>query len=337
VSTAVVRDELALGMPHLGPHGLSETALFEHLGHRRWQSFAELAGVPSSQVADARGRRLYATFYHVDVEFPLSAPPHAFREDDRVVWVGGLAAHGRNILDGCFALYRAGDARIEAWGAPEAERRSRFLDGGIPVVQLSNIFIAQEAGPELLQIGQPANADYARIPACATPPEGYARNQEARVRGRFFDPPEGARPAEMAAVAVEHPIDPDRDVNGAGLVYFARFPAVLHAAERRAAAALPGGGLPRGFVDRRGTLRRQLGFFANARVDDTLRVAAECAVLPEPLLADTPPRPYGAVWFNARLERVSDGRLVAISTAVRITPLEGDDLPRWRDYVARLA
>lgn len=334
----VVRDELELGMPHLGPHALGESQTLKHLGNLRWQSFARLANVPTRLVADAEGNRLYATFFHIHVEFPRAAPPHAFRENDRVVWLGDLAAFGRNILDGHFALFRADDPRAATWGVPNADSQPRFADAGIPFVRLSNIFIAQEAGPDRLKIGQPANADYSRIRTLGAPPDGYDLNKAARETGRFFDPPAGSRPATPAVTELEHPIDPDRDVNAAGLVYFGNFPAFFEVAERRALAALPGGGLPRDFADRRGTLRRRVGLFGNARSDDRLRMRIECALAPEPIDAGAPASRYGAMWFTLRVDRASDGRTVAITTADRVTPLLDDaEVERWRRFAGGLS
>jgi probable biosynthetic protein (TIGR04098 family) len=280
VSSARVFDELGLGLPHLGPYGLGESEMLKHLGHLRWQTFERITGTPTRCVANHEGERLYATFYHVDIEFPPSLPPHAFRENDRIIWVGDLAACGRNILDGHFALYRQDDHRADSWGAPDASARQRFLEAGIPVVRLSNIFITQEAGPDQLRVGQPANVDFSAIPELPRPPDGYELNRRACETGRFFEPPTGSLSSPCAAITVELPIDPDRDVNAAGLIYFGNFPAFFHGAERHALAALPLGGLPRSFVDRRGTLRRRIGLFANARGDDRLRIHVKCAIQP---------------------------------------------------------
>ena len=336
VSDVVIRSELELGMPHLDAHGLGESPTLKHLGHLRWQSFQQLTGVRTRDVVDAEGRRLYATFYHVDIAFPPSSPPHAFGENDPVVWLGTLGAFGRNILDGRFVLHRVVD------GAPEphvsdAEPLERLLNSGVPVIRLSNIFIAKEAGPGTLRIGQPANVDFTRIRALDTTPDGHDVNRLARDLGRFFDAPPSARPRPHARATIEHPIDADRDVNAAGLVYFANFPAFFQVAERKVLAALPHGGLPRPWVDRRGTLRRRIGLFGNARLDDRLRMEVETALVPEPMLAGTPPRPHGRMWFTLRCTRLSDGRLIALTTADRITPLADEqDADRWRAFVEAL-
>ena len=330
----VIRDEIDLGLPHLGPFALGDSPTLKHLGHLRWLSFERLAGVPTAKVADSKGRRLYATFYYIDMHYPLAAPANAFRENDRVVVTGDISAYGRNILDGYFAIYRAGDAREKDWGVPDPESAPRFIEAGIPTIRLSNIFIQQELGPEKLRIGQPSNADFSKVPAIREAPEGHVRNREAQEAGHFFAPPERAR---VFTLAFDHMIDPDRDVNAAGLVYFANFPAFFEVAERRAMAALPGGGLPKDFADRRGTLRRKVGFFGNARTDDFLSMRIQCAVAPEPVMADTPARPYGLLWFTIHCERGSDKVLIAITTAARVTPLATPaDVERWRAFAASL-
>lgn len=328
----VIRDEIDLGLPHLGPHALGDSPTLKHLGHLRWLSFERFAGVPTARVQDSKGRRLYATFYYIDIHYPLAAPANAFRENDRVAVCGDLSAYGRNILDGYFAIYRAGDPREKEWGCPDPASAERFLEAGIPFVRLSNIFIQQEQGPEKLRIGQPANADFTKIHAIREAPEGHERNREAKEQGHFFAPPEGARVHELA---FEHPIDPDRDVNAAGLVYFANFPAFFEVAERRALAALPGGS-PKLFVERRGTLHRKVGFFGNARTDDALALRVQCAVAPQPVLADTPARPYGLLWFTVHCERSSDRNLIAITTVSKVTPLPTEaEVAEWSAFAAR--
>lgn len=328
-----IRDEIDLGLPHLGAHGLGDSPLLKHLGHLRWLCFERAAGVPTAKVADAKGRRLYATFYYIDMHYPMSAPANAFRENDRVVYLGDVHAYGRNILDGFFAIYRAGDPREATLGIPTVETRETFLREGIPTVRLCNIFIQQEQGPEKLRIGQPANADFSRVPSIREAPEGHERNREARERGWFFAPPEGARLFEHA---FEYAIDPDRDVNAAGLVYFANFPAFFEAAERRALAQLPVE-VPREFVDRRGTLRRQVGFYGNARANDRLAIRVTTALAREPVEAESPARPHGLLWFSIHVHRASDEALIALTTASRLTVLATEeDVARWRDITRGL-
>lgn len=334
--TSVIRDEFDLGLPHLGPFALGDSPMLKHLGHLRWLSFEKLAGVPTAKVADSKGRRLYATFYYIDIHYPPSQPANVFRENDRIVVTGDLSARGRNILDGYFAIYRSGDPRETTLGIPEPHTAQNFIDQGIPYIRLSNIFIQQEQGPEKLRIGQPANADFTQINSLAEMPDGNEKNREARENGYFFPPPADAVPATPVSVRFDHLVDPDRDVNAAGLVYFANFPAFFEVAERRAMAALPEGGVPRDLADRRGTQRRQIGFFGNAKAGDGIHLLVKCSMSPEPYVAADGTR-FGLFWFNVHLERVSDHLLIALTTANRVVALTGEgDAERWRAYASKL-
>ncbi|MFN0205837.1 MAG: LnmK family bifunctional acyltransferase/decarboxylase [Planctomycetota bacterium] len=330
----VIRDEINLGLPHLAPFALGDAPMLKHLGHMRWQSFEQLAGVPTAQVADNKGRRLYATFYYIDICYPPFAPANVFRENDSIVVTGDLCARGRNILDGYFAIYRSGDVREKEWGVPDPATAQKFIDAGIPYIRLSNIFIQQEQGPEKLKIGQPSNADFSKIHSLSEQPEGNDRNREARELGYYFPPPENAVPAAPVKIAFDYVVDPDRDVNAAGLVYFANFPAFFEVAERRAMAALPNGGLPRDLADKRGTLRRKIGYFGNAKATDMIRLRAECTLDPEPITAGD--ITYGLLWFTSAVERSTDQQLIALTTAHRVVVLTNGDADRWRAYAASI-
>lgn len=331
--TPVIRDEYDLGLPHLGPAALGDSPLLKHFGHLRWLSFEKLAGVPTAKVADSKGRRLYATFYYIDIAYPETQPANAFRENDRIVVIGDLSARGRNILDGYFAIYRAGDPREQTWAVPEGVDVQRYLDAGIPCIRLSNIFIQQEQGPEKLRIGQPANADFSQIHALSEQPDGNERNREAKENGHFFAPPAGSLPAVPVKLDFEYIVDPDRDVNAAGLVYFANFPAFFEFAERRILGMLPGGGMPKEFIDRRGTLRRQIAFFGNARANDRILLHAKCAISPEPIPATATTPPWGVMWFTVSVERASDQHTIAMTTARRVVSLGGEgDVARWAAF-----
>lgn len=330
-----IRDEFDLGLPHLSPGALGDSPMMKHLGHLRWLSFEKLTGVPTAKVADSKGRRLYATFYYIDIHYPPASPANVFRENDRIAVIGDLSARGRNILDGYFAIYRSGDPREAEWGVPEPSNAQKFIDEGIPYIRLSNIFIQQEQGPDKLRIGQPANADFTNIHALTEMPDGNERNREARENGHFFAPPAGAVPQMRPRLEYEQPVDPDRDVNAAGLVYFANFPAFFETSERRILATLDGGGFPPEWIERRGTQRRQVAFFGNAKANDRLHVSVECAVDPEPKTHGSSTH-WGALWFTTQVSRVSDQLLISITTATRVIPLAPEDVDRWREFAARL-
>ena len=109
----------------------------------------------------------------------------------------------------------------------------------------------------------------------------------------------------------DYQLVPDRDLNGAGLVYFANYPMFLDICERDvlASAASP---LSHDLIDQRTVVHRRSAYLNNASSRDTLRIEIE------PWLRAT-----GAglhLHVNARMFRQSDQRLMMVSTVRKIVP-----------------
>jgi len=76
-------------------------------------------------------------------------------------------------------------------------------------------------------------------------------------------------PVPRARLALTYQVDPSRDLNGAGLLYFASYFSIVDWAVLRMWRAL---GRPSGSFLRRRVLDRQLCFFANADADDVIDI-----------------------------------------------------------------
>ncbi len=105
---------------------------------------------------------------------------------------------------------------------------------------------------------------------------------------------------------------PDRDLNGAGLVYFANYPMFLDICEREvlSTANIP---LAHDVIDRRTLVRRQSAYLNNASSRDTLRIEMR----PWYRLIRAAPTGGDAMdlhlRINARMYRRSDNRLMMVS------------------------
>ena len=93
-----------LGMPHLGRNNLSESALLKVIGHHRWMQIQNLGGVPSSQIRDEAGERLYATFFFIEVRFSQLVPLSAFGENRRLSFNSDLSHYEKVYLDGRYVV-----------------------------------------------------------------------------------------------------------------------------------------------------------------------------------------------------------------------------------------
>lgn len=291
------RAQLRLGMPHTQLGGLSESALLAYVGDLRWRDLWTATGVRPSEQRDADGHTVYASFYYVGIDgFPADGLG-AFAPDDEIELVGTLARYGRSMLDGEHRLYRAGTLPAEL---PETMPPA-------PRVRLSNVIVREGRSMDDLRITTPVNANLEQIPPSAEEPDSYRIIKQARQAGRFVDTPAGASPLWDGARTISYPINPDRDVNGVGLVYFANYVAIMDWAERQLLVST-GSHTPEA-LDGRRTRWRKIGFYGNALRHDHLDVDVEAFVLPSP---------EPVLLLHHRIRRQGDGRLIAVSSTEKL-------------------
>lgn len=297
---------LELGMPHLGRNNLYENALFKAIGHDRWKQIEELGGVPTSQVQDDNGSRLYATFFFLEVNFSPDHPLSAHGENETMRFTTDVAHFGQVHLDGTHRLVDAPDHWIRS----------------------SNVFIYQERGPSKLSMSIPANIDFSTIPELESQPDSLALCRVARTQGSFFQPEADDVDVYPGERVFEYKFDQDRDMNGAGLIYFANFIAILDAAERGVLAGLAHE-IPLSAVDMRSTYRRRIGYYGNAQATDSLRVYVKTR------MRTLPSGEHGRLLdlgFDYRIRRVSDEKEIVVSSCRKVSPIApGSPAEAWFD------
>lgn len=315
VGDAGFYEDLEIGMPLTGRFNLAEGPLLQRLGDIRWRHISALMGVPTREIRDEDEDRLYPTFFFVEMAFPTGRPLGSYGENDRIRVCSAVRRYGTSMLDGrCYLL------PPESPESPEEPFTSigAALDAGVPAVQLSNIFVKQFAGAEWLKKSRPNNLGFQRIPAVADAPDSYQAVKNAERLGRFCDVDPNWLPLTDGPVRVEYRLVPDRDLNGAGLVYFANYPVFLDICERQVLeeAVRP---IPSELVDRRTLASRKSAYLNNASSRDTLLVDVE------PWLAISgaldPKAPDDSVIrliVNFQMFRRSDQRLMMVSTAEKV-------------------
>ncbi len=298
------RADLEIGMPLTGRNNLAETPLLQYLGDQRWRQISDVIGVPSREIVDDAGERLYATFFFVEVAFPPGRPMSSFGENDQFTVMSSLARYGTSMVDGISYLVPGSGA---SWTPFTSMQQA--VDAGVPAVRMSNIFVKQFAGAQWLKKGRPAHPNFARVPALAEPPDSYETTKQAEQAGRFESSTAEWTPMTDGPVQRDYKLVPDRDLNGAGLVYFANYPMFLDICERDvlASARSP---LSEDLLDDRTLIRRRTAYLNNASSRDTLRIEIE---------------PWSRVvgsllhlHVNSRMFRRSDERLMMVSTAHKV-------------------
>jgi probable biosynthetic protein (TIGR04098 family) len=287
---------LELGMPHLGRNNLSENALFKAIGNDRWNKIEEVGGVPTGQIRDDAGSRLYATFFFIEVHFTPEHPLAAHGENETMEFSTDLSHFGQVYLDGKHRLV----SDPELW------------------VRSSNVFIYQKGGPSKLSTSIPDNMEFGAIPELETLPDSLTLCRIARTSGAFFERESDDVDIFDGVREFTYQLDPDRDMNGAGLVYFANFVAFLDRAERGVLTDLAHP-VPASVLDARSTWHRRIGYFGNAEATDTLRVFVRAR------MRGLPSERYGRLidlGFDYRIVRASDDKEIVISSCRKVSPME---------------
>lgn len=308
--------DLEIGMAMTGRNHLAESPLMKFVGELRWSHISDFTGIPSRKLCDETGERLYATFFYVETRFPRETPLAAFGENDRFTVVSTLKSFGNSILDGYHFFYPAGwpeDKKVPLLNGRQA------LELGIPYVRTSNIFVKMLQGASWLKKSRPAQKGMDDIPRLAEVPDSYGKIKQAEADDRFRFPPEGYTCLTPEAARIQYAIEPDRDLNGVGLLYFANYPMILDIAERRCLrekTLLP---LSEEMIDLRTLCHRESAYLGNAHQSDSIEVWID-VWMENPFLTDHPAPEMSPIrlFLNYRMFRRSDGRKILVSTAEKI-------------------
>lgn len=221
-----------INMPQMAMGGLSESWLFKEMGDLHWALITQGLGAASSTLADANGARLYPTFTRI--RFRASVPLTDFRENDLLEAEGEIARYGGSYFFSTLR-YQAGDRRIDA------ELMSTFTKRA-----------AEESNAALLK-GQPPIPKNCAIPVLDAQPPFAAAFREHRAANE-----------RAAAFATDYMLQPNYDINGVRLLYFAAYPMIADLCEARAATD------PVDWHMSRSVIARDIFYAANCDIHDRI-------------------------------------------------------------------
>jgi probable biosynthetic protein (TIGR04098 family) len=309
----LITSRLEIGMPLTGRNNLAEGPFLQQLGDLRWTHMCSLVGVKSKNIVDEQNNRLYSTFFYVEIAFPEKRPMASFGENDTLNIVGDLKRFGTSMLDGNFYLFPEGvpvDHNIVK--VPDQEA----LSLGVAVVRLSNVFVMQFNGAEWLKKSRPSNAGFLNIAETFDPFTSYGLVKTAEKDGLSYHRHPGFIAVNETPARFEYKLVPDRDLNGAGLVYFANYPVFLDVCERQLLEASEIYPFEDDLIDRRTLVSRRSAYLNNASSKDTLEIEIT-AFIENPFASDAqyPELAPIRLIFDYRMFRKSDGRLMMVSSA----------------------
>lgn len=280
---------LVIGMPQLGPYGLSENWLLRHLGDLHWRMICDALGSRSRDIVDEEGNRLYASF--VRVTWIASKPLSAFGESDE--------------LTGRMDMVRSGDGIF-------LSETGVTVGGETIAIKMASIFSRRdrEGSNERLLSSAPVIPEGCAIPDIQTTPTYLSDHRLLRTgkmpvlefAGEKFEV--SREPEEV----VPYRINGYYDFNGANLLYFASYPTIADSCTATSRLIEKAGGYRR-FVTMCSPRARDIFYFGNADVTDSI----ECSIATQQSAGDQ-------MMLRADLVRASDGLLISRQFVIRETP-----------------
>lgn len=278
-------------MPHLAPGGrLSEVEFLKVLGAFQWEAIARCLGARPSQITSSQGERLYASFIDLELKFAGGHSPQTLGEDVTIHVKNRACFYAKKLVEGLFVF---DDRPISDRVLESIRSRDDLASSGHSWACMTNALIAREGGANTrLTVLKPAGAEAASLPEMEQPPTGVI--DQARAQGTG-DVPTLARDLSSSTGAtvpsrvlrslggapIVYEIRPENDLNGAGLVYFARYVAIMNHGERvfLSDRMEPPWSLP--LVSWLCTEHRRMFFFANAAPTDRVHVRVSVTLLQE--------------------------------------------------------
>jgi probable biosynthetic protein (TIGR04098 family) len=310
--------DLVVQMPHMAPgEKLSEVEFLKILAACQWESIARALGRRPPDIANEANERLYGSV--IDVELCLD-PRHSMEslgEDANLRIANRVRFFAQKFVEGLFVI---DDREIPPDLVGRIDTRKELAQCGASWACMTNAFIARSGGNVRLKVFRPAGADQAGVPELGETPYGIVEQGRVQASGRIepvIEDGQGLSVEPRDDALIPYRIVPESDLNGAGLVYFARFEAMMNYGERIFLCerlALP---LSTDFVACLSTEHRRAFFFANASPSDTVLVHVSARLLP-PGHFPAPPAggPYRVplkLVFRIDLYRSSDNVLMSSS------------------------
>lgn len=248
---------VSINMPQMAAGGLSENWLFKFSGDLHWQALCASMETSSRLLVSDAGDRLYASFIAISARY--SAPIAAVQENDvlqeaaRLSRYGSSFFHGHVTLDGAAASLK---------------------------LELLTAFVSREtAEGNDLRRAVPATHFTYHGETEGEPPALLSRSAQLRksiATTHAIDAFELALDAPRLGLEVPYSPSPYVDYNGANLLYYAAYPTICDAGERRIAIAnrlVPE--VDREWALATSTLARDVFYYGNLDLGEDLLVRLE--------------------------------------------------------------
>lgn len=305
-------------MPHMAPgEKLSEVEFLKQLAAYQWEAISRMLGCKPSEIVNEQGDRLYGSVIDVELHLAGQHGLEVLGEDVHVRVRNQIRLYANKFVEGFFVIddQQIPDTLLSTVKTRE-DLHSLHLSWGC----MTNAFIARGGSNLKLKVFKPAGLDGREIDELPRPPSGIQQQGRVQASGEIapLDNAAGAVPLrDVHPERILYSIVPESDLNGAGLVYFARYESMMNYGERVFLGEHLECPLSSEFISYLSTEHRKAYFFANASPTETVDVRVTASLLPPGTFPEPPgPRPYRVPMkfvFRVDLYRSSDNVLMASS------------------------
>ena len=310
--------DFVVQMPHMAPgEKLSEVEFLKQLAAYQWEAISRMLGCKPSEIVNDQGDRLYGSVIDVELHLARQHGLEVLGEDAHIRVRNQVRLYAKKFVEGFFVI---DDGEISDSLLSAVKTREDLISLPLSWGCMTNAFIARAGGNLKLKVFKPAGLEGREIDELQTPPSGIREQGRAQGTGDIA-------PLEKADVTIDlrevnpgrilYPVVPESDLNGAGLVYFARYESMMNYGERLFLSGHLERPLSSEFISCLSTEHRKAFFFANASPTETVYVRVSASLQPPGTFPEPPgPRPYRVPMkfvFRVDLYRCSDNVLMASS------------------------
>ncbi|MCP5042667.1 MAG: hypothetical protein GY944_16710 [bacterium] len=310
-----------VGMPNMVPDQLSEVELLKIFAEFQWTQLGAALDCPSHLLVSDEGERLYASVIQVESSFGREGNISQYQEGDVVHARGKVQFYAKHFLEG-WALFDKKEVPEEAITRLATKADLDDVDG--TWICMTNAIVARLADNSRLKTFGPADIAQKDVPTAPEKPIGIVEHEGVMQTGcvaPFFEQSQLTPIDPIDTSPIPYAIQLENDVNGAGLLYFARYIAMMNYAERIFLLRRLERPLSQPLIRFLSTERRRSYFFANAPETDEVMVHVRASAVD----LDAAPRRSSELrtealrfQFEFDLHRKSDGVLMARSIVSKV-------------------
>ncbi len=299
------------------PGQLSEVELLKHAGDLQWQSMGAALGTPPHQLVNDEGQRLYASFINIEAHFGDGCLAQ-FQEGDEMHLSSRTAFFAKQFVEG-WVLLGTDQAQVDDDAAASRDKGS-LDEQSVPRLYMTNALITRGGRNTQLKTSRPANVQALDLAEVRERPAGMVEHARVQSSGHIAHElsHQGATPLQLRThEPIAYEIQAESDLNGAGLVYFARYITMMNHAERVTLRRRMHAPFSTQLSTCLSTRSRRTFYFANADPADTVETHCKVWLLEAQPTRTVDTTRMASFLFDFQLYRQSDGVLMASSLAER--------------------